>query len=340
MGKRVCGFRRLSALSLILLLGGCLGRSHEEWAAVREGSPIPPGATALKAPLDAAAGNKETTAQWAGDRSGDAGTVTPVSQPDANGGPEGQKNDDAARPRMIPPPPTAPAKEHFWHLWPARAPAVAKGSEIPPTPGNAPPAKPADQAGGKVGGTADGPAVNRNGPAPARSGPPSGPDGVRTVSATGADLAPAPGNGVVPAGVAPDPHQRAGPTATGALLNLPPGESLAERAVALNGRLAAIEAERRALELKAQQLEMGLAAREQSLQMSSKEMLDAAEEIARTRRELQNWSQELAELRARLRKRDKEDLEAMKSLIPLLERLLESAPPEPKRDPEGTPPKR
>jgi hypothetical protein len=350
MVKRREWLRLLSVLSLTLFLGGCFGRPHEEWAAVRDGTPASSMQTALKTPKDAGAepgpaAKKDGAPQGQGSDSGDGVVLAGGSQPEGNDGSEGQKKEDQGKLRPIPPPsppPPGAAKDRWWHLWQDRPPVTAKGKETPTAnkvASNTSSAKPTDPTGsdpvGKTTFAAEGlpPArtvfatdpspANHNGAALARVDPPPGPNGVRTAGATGPE-------GPLPL---PDPHLRTVPTATGALLNLPPGESVAERAVELNGRLAAMEAERRALEARAQQLEAGLVAREQSLQMSGKEMLDAAEEIARTRRELQNWSQELAELRARLRKRDKEDLEAMKSLIPLLERLLESAPPEPKKDP-------
>jgi hypothetical protein len=134
----------------------------------------------------------------------------------------------------------------------------------------------------------------------------------------------APGQGSLPRPPAPltDPHQRLAPTATGALLNVPPGESIAERALDLGVRLAAAEADRQALEARITQLTTTLQAREQELQTASKEVQEATDEVLATRQQLQTWRQELEDARIRSQKQKREDLEKMKALIVLMEKVL------------------
>jgi hypothetical protein len=126
-----------------------------------------------------------------------------------------------------------------------------------------------------------------------------------------------------PAPVTPptDPHQRPAPTATGCLLNLPPGESPIERLTAVTMKLGESETERRNLEAKLQQVTAKLEQSEKALQLSTVDVREAAEEVQRTRELVQTLRQEMDEVRAAHSKREKDDVERLKTINKLLERL-------------------
>jgi len=136
-----------------------------------------------------------------------------------------------------------------------------------------------------------------------------------------------------PAGVPGiDPHARAVPTSVGGLLNLAPGESLAERAIDLNARLAASDADRQTLETRARELTAALEARDRALAQHSQDIHDAVEEVSRAREQVAAWRKELEDARSRLRSRELEDVQTLKAIITLLERLTEPPAPEGRRE--------
>ncbi len=199
-------------------------------------------------------------------------------------------------------------------------PEAATGQLPPPTP--LPAAEPGQPAANP-----ESPGVDRRGPtgspgqapAAARPQPPAAGTPGRPGSPTG------PGGPPGQPPPLPDPHQRAVPTATGQLLNVPPGESIAERALELSSRLAAAEAERKALEAKVAQLTAALQSREQELQSAAKEVQEATDEVVQTRKQLQGWRAELEEARFRIQKQKREDIEKLKSVIALAEKVIESS---------------
>jgi hypothetical protein len=127
----------------------------------------------------------------------------------------------------------------------------------------------------------------------------------------------------LPAPAKPEPHQRAAPTATGALLNLAPGESPIERLTAVALRLEGVEAERKALQARAESLSATLGEREKALQQAVREVQDSAEEMQRTRTAAQTLKQEVEEVRAALSRRDKDEIETLRAINKLLERMTE-----------------
>jgi hypothetical protein len=129
--------------------------------------------------------------------------------------------------------------------------------------------------------------------------------------------------GLVPP-VAIDPHQRPVPTAVGGLLNLPPGESPVERAVELSYRLQAVDAERQALERRTRELGAALEVRDLALVQHGRDIHEAAEEVSRARAQVENWRKELDEARVSLKSRQLEDVQTLKAIIALLERLTET----------------
>lgn len=134
----------------------------------------------------------------------------------------------------------------------------------------------------------------------------------------------------VPPGVVPfasDPHVRAGPTATGAVLGLGPGESPLDRVLGMAQRLDACATETRGLQARVVALEAAAATREQALAEGLREVEAATGEVSRARAEQQSLRKEIADLKGRLRQVEKEDLDTLRSVIAALERLLEPPPP-------------
>lgn len=172
--------------------------------------------------------------------------------------------------------------------------------------------------------------------APAAPGPEGGgPPG------TGKPAAPAGLAGVPPGQPPPfqDPHQRLAPTATGALLNVPPGGSIAERALELSARLATAEADRKALEARISLLTAAVESRDQELQAAGREVQEATDEVVRTRKQLQDWRHDLEAARANSQKQKKEDLEKLRAIITLMEKMLENSPSpgQPEKETGGQP---
>jgi hypothetical protein len=142
---------------------------------------------------------------------------------------------------------------------------------------------------------------------------------------------------VPPGGIPLDPHQRQVPTASGALLNLAPGESPAERALELSARLSAAEADRVALDHRAHELTVALESRDRALQQHGHDIHEAAEEVARAREQVTAWHKELDTARVRLRSREMEDVQTLKAIIAVLERLTEPSTNGPDARHEGSP---
>lgn len=115
--------------------------------------------------------------------------------------------------------------------------------------------------------------------------------------------------------VLPDPTVRAMPTATGARLNLGPGEVPADRLVELSQYLEAALAQNRDLVGRVRELEALGVAREQALAEALGEVEIASGEVARTRAALQA-------LQAKLLLIETEDIETLKAVIAALERLI------------------
>jgi hypothetical protein len=130
--------------------------------------------------------------------------------------------------------------------------------------------------------------------------------------------------GVQPGGYPNDPHQRPVPTASGSLLNLQPGESPAERALELNARLMAADADRQVLDRRARELTVALEERDRALVQHTRDIHEAADEVAKAREQVTNWRKELEEARAKLRTRELDDVQTLKAIITLLERLTEA----------------
>jgi hypothetical protein len=297
------GRNGLSAVLLTALLGcGCLqtqtGQGLFKTTAVGIHSAAPDdGAVVLAVAKPARAGAEAASGQ-AAEQGPSLNPVQPAGATDASA-------------EQAPPP--RPMPDALGQPQPAQTPAGQPPAAQTP-PGQTPPAagQPAKDA------TSAPPPANGTAPAP------------RPLPRNGVDptLARKPypaGNAVAQAGGTPnDPHQRPVPTATGALLNLAPGESPAERALELNARLAVADADRQVLEQRAQELTAALELRDRALSQHSRDIHEAAEEVARAREQVTAWRKELEEARGRLRTREQDDVQTLKAIIALLERLTEA----------------
>jgi hypothetical protein len=118
---------------------------------------------------------------------------------------------------------------------------------------------------------------------------------------------------------APDVHQLNAPTATGAILNLQPGEHPIERAAVATQQLRQEQGEKKTLEAHEQQLKTELAQREDSIRKATHEIREATEEIRRTHNVLAVTVQETEEKEAALRKREQADTLTIKEILQKLE---------------------
>ncbi len=134
-----------------------------------------------------------------------------------------------------------------------------------------------------------------------------------------------PANAGMPAGVGPNatsPHIRNFPTATGAILNLAPNEVPTDRVVMLAREIELSNQANRVLLDRIKQLESVAVTREQALDEAVRDVEDATTEITKTRAELLALRAELTALRVRLQQVEKEDIETLKAVIAVLEKLL------------------
>jgi hypothetical protein len=206
------------------------------------------------------------------------------------------------------------------------------GPELLPKPQETPrplplPVGPALPAGPLPEGMAPGGPVvpgNLQGPA----APPTGPPGAPVPPGGQWPGGPAPNGGMQPMGFQGPSHQRCAPTATGCLLNMAPGESPVERLTEMTQKLGIAERERRDLEGRFQQLGVTLdqrnailEQREKVMQQTGGEIQEAAVEVQRTLALVKAVQKEMEEMRAALLQRDKQDVETLKAINKLLERL-------------------
>ncbi len=127
-----------------------------------------------------------------------------------------------------------------------------------------------------------------------------------------------------------NPHQRLFPTANGALLNMAPGESPVERLTKMTEKLESAEALRKTLETRVQQLTADAEQREKVLQRVTREIQEASEEVQSMFLVAQSLRQEMDDVRASLNRRDKDEIETLKVINKMLERMAEE-----KSRPEG-----
>lgn len=135
----------------------------------------------------------------------------------------------------------------------------------------------------------------------------------------------------LPPAVTEDPHQREAPTAYGSVLQMPPGKSPIEKALELSGRLDLCCADNAQLKERMRLLEEAIQARDRLLNSATRDFQDASAEMARVRRELEAWAQDLKQQQSRLQQQDREHQESLRNLIGLLEKVAAPDAPPPKQ---------
>ena len=88
-------------------------------------------------------------------------------------------------------------------------------------------------------------------------------------------------------------------------------------------RLQPPEEERRVVQQRMQMLEATVLDQERALSQANNDMKAATDEVARARKELQQWKSEMAGLRDRLRNSEKENLATLQSMVALVEQMVD-----------------
>jgi hypothetical protein len=193
------------------------------------------------------------------------------------------------------------------------------GNDDPPSPYSAQPANYRGQ--GPDNGMALNPADDNDFPFPdARGGQRGG-----AISPAGAtsrqERLPAPMPGA-PVGSSPNPNVRTTPTVEGQRLALGPNETAADRAVMLAQVLETAQAEAAGLRDRVRYLEQQQQVLERARADGAQVADQAASEMARARTQMEALHVEVVQLRERLRRLDRQDLDTLREVIDGLEGLL------------------
>ena len=105
--------------------------------------------------------------------------------------------------------------------------------------------------------------------------------------------------------------------------NTSAGDGRFERVGEMALHYDASSSELKALETRMQQLEHRLEQRDKVVRQSGEEVQAATEELHRTLANVETWRKEVEETRAKLRDRDRADIESLKATVKTLERLLD-----------------
>lgn len=126
------------------------------------------------------------------------------------------------------------------------------------------------------------------------------------------------------------PPPREMPTVEGQRLRLLPGESAVERAVALAQMLEASQAENRVLQDRIRSLEVQVQEADRIREDERQVAAQAAADATRYRLRMEALHEEVAALRERLRRAERQDVETLREIITILERLIQDdSPPRP-----------
>ncbi|HEX4610281.1 MAG TPA: hypothetical protein VH092_18975 [Urbifossiella sp.] len=179
------------------------------------------------------------------------------------------------------------------------------------------PAGPLAPPGGPPGGVVQ--AGGQTTPPPVSSLPPPGPTPPPAALPGGpVTIAPAPGAAIDPYG----PHVRTDPSISGRILGLGPGEIPMDRVLELSKRVDAVVAQNTFLTTQIQGLEAYAKLREQALAESIRGEETATADAARARGELTVARADATAARTRLDQVEQEDIDTLRSLITVLERLV------------------
>lgn len=116
------------------------------------------------------------------------------------------------------------------------------------------------------------------------------------------------------------------PTVEGQRLRLAPGESAVERAVLLSQMLEAAQLENRTLRERIRSLEMQIQEADRVRDDERQVAAQAAADATRYRLRMEALNEEVAALRERLRRAERQDVETLREIIAVLERLLYEEP--------------
>jgi len=121
-----------------------------------------------------------------------------------------------------------------------------------------------------------------------------------------------------------NPHQLPRPTATGAILNLAPGESAMDRAADLIRRADEATTENKVLQARVRSLEAKALEREQAIAESLRDVDAAAVEVTNARAEIAGLRKDIQALKLRVQQVEADEMETLKLIIEALEKLLKA----------------
>ena len=121
-----------------------------------------------------------------------------------------------------------------------------------------------------------------------------------------------------------NPHQLPRPTATGAILNLAPGESAMDRAADLIRRADEATTENKVLQARVRSLEAKALEREQAIAESLRDVDAAAVEVTKARAEIAGLRKDIQALKLRVQQVEADEMETLKLIIEALEKLLKA----------------
>jgi len=121
----------------------------------------------------------------------------------------------------------------------------------------------------------------------------------------------------------------------GSVLQLPPNQSPIEKALELSMKVEAMRLENNTFNQRLKALEDGIQTRDRLLNTAARDIQDASAEVARVRRDLQTWVEELKQQQARIRQLDKDYQELLRTVIRMLEKAV--GPEGANKQPAGEP---
>ena len=157
--------------------------------------------------------------------------------------------------------------------------------------------------------------------APPTNLPPVLPSPVPLPPAGPVAVAPAP---LPPALALGDPNPLPRPTATGAILNLAPGESAMDRAAELIRRGDEATSENKVLQARVRSLEAKALEREQAIAESLRDVDAAAVEVTKAQAEIAGLRKDIQALKLRVQQVEADETETLKLIIDALEKLLKA----------------
>ncbi len=188
---------------------------------------------------------------------------------------------------------------------------------------------------GKDAGKSEGPILPP--PTPEKGGPAAKPPAKPGVTPSTPPAETPPPPTAFAAGMLDNPHQRATPTVTGSILQMPPHESPIEKALELSAKVEALRHECARLAARLLALEDDVRSRDQALKGAAGEVQAATAEVSLTREQLRSWAEELKAQEAKLRLQEQSHQEQMRAVIRTLEKAADVGPAEASPKPAPSP---